>query len=169
MDRFRTVCAAVLLACSVSAGAQLKPSTSKPPLTLDAPVQPATKDAPPKRNITAEEAKEAEARAAAETWLTLLDRGEFGKAWDECAKLFRDRVTRQQWVDGLPATRKPLGAMKSRRFELAVYRTSLAGAPDGEYVTMRFITTFEKKSDVEELLTLVLENGAWRTTGYQIK
>jgi hypothetical protein len=78
-------------------------------------------------------------------------------------------VTRQQWVDGLPATRKPFGAMKSRKFEIAVYKTSLPGAPDGEYVTLRFISTFEKKGQAEELLTLVLENGVWRTTGYQIK
>jgi hypothetical protein len=35
--------------------------------------------------------------------------------------------------------------------------------------TVRFITPFEKKSQAEELLTLALENGAWRTTGYQIK
>jgi hypothetical protein len=76
MDRFRIVCAAVLLICSVSAGAQLKPSTSKPPLTLDAPAESAKKDAAPaKRDIGAEEAKEAEARDAAEKWLALLDRG----------------------------------------------------------------------------------------------
>lgn len=168
MNLMRFLSATVLLTVACSAGAQLKPSTSKPPLTPSPAAQPAPKvDAP--RDLSVEEAKEAAAQAAAEKWLALLDRGEFGKAWDECAQLFRERVTRQQWLDGMPADRAPLGTMKSRKFEIAVYKTSLPGAPDGEYVTARFVTTFEKKDQVEELLTLALENGVWRTTGYQIK
>src|SRR5512134_3045938 len=156
-----------LLAVACSAGAQLKPSTSKPLLTPPAAPSAPKADAPATAG-SVEEAKEAAAQAAAEKWLALLDRGEFGKAWDECAQLFRERVTREQWVDGLPATRKPFGAMRSRKFEIAVYKTTLPGAPDGEDVTARFITTFEKK-EAEELLTLALENGVWRTTGYLIK
>lgn len=167
MNSMRWWAAAALLSVACTAGAQLKPSTSKPPLTPPAAESAAKADAAA-RSATTVEAKEAAAQAAAEKWLALLDRDEFGKAWDECAQLFRERVTRQQWIDGLPATRKPFGTMKERRFEIAVYKTALPGAPDGEYVTARFITTFEKK-EAEELLTLALENGAWRTTGYLIK
>jgi Protein of unknown function (DUF4019) len=167
MNLMRWLAAGALLTLTCSAAAQLKPSTSKPPLTPQAAPSAPKAEVPAKAG-SVEEAKEAAAQAAAEKWLALLDRGEFGKAWDECAQLFRERVTREQWVDGLPATRKPFGAMKSRRFEIAVYKTELQGAPDGEYVTARFITTFEKK-EAEELLTLALENGAWRTTGYLIK
>jgi len=167
MNLMRWLAAGVLLTLCCSAGAQLKPSTSKPPLTPPAAPSAPKADAPAKAG-SVEEAKEAAAQAAAEKWLALLDRAEFGKAWDECAQLFRERVTREQWVDGLPATRKPFGAMKERRFEIAVYKTELPGAPDGEYVTARFITTFEKK-EAEELLTLALESGVWRTTGYLIK
>jgi hypothetical protein len=168
MDLMRLSAAAVGLALACSAGAQLKPSTSKPPLAPPAE-QSGPKAETPATAGSVEEAKEAAAQAAAEKWLALLDRGEFGKAWDECAKLFRERVTRQQWLDGLPATRKPFGAMKSRKFEIAVYKTTLPGAPDGEYVTVRFVTAFEKKDQAEELLTLALEDGIWRTSGYQIK
>jgi len=168
MNLMHLITATVALTLACSAGAQLKPSTSKPPLTPPSAESAAKADAPATA-ASVVEAKEAAAQAAAEKWLALLDRGEFGKAWDETAKLFRERVKRQQWVDGLPATRKPFGSMKSRKFELAVYKTSLPGAPDGEYVTMRFITAFEKKSDAEELLTLALEDGAWRATGYLIK
>jgi hypothetical protein len=168
MNLMRFLLAAALLTLAWSAGAQLKPSTGKPPLTSPT-AAPAPKTDAVAKGGSVEDAKEAAAQAAAEKWLALLDRGEFGKAWDECALLFRERVTRQQWVDGLPATRAPFGAMKSRKFELAVYKTSLPGAPDGEYVTVRFVTTFEKKDQAEELLTLALENGVWRTTGYLIK
>jgi hypothetical protein len=77
-------------------------------------------------------------------------------------------VTRQQWLDGLPKTRGTLGAVKSRRAEVASYKTSLPGMPDGDYVTVRFATTFEKKDEAQELVTLVYEDGTWRPLGYGI-
>ncbi len=113
--------------------------------------------------------KELVAQAAGEKWLGLLDRGEYGKAWDDCAPLFRQRVTREQWIDSLPSTRAPFGAVKSRKVEVAAYKTSLPGAPDGQYVTVRYRTSFEKKDDTEELVTLAFEDGVWRPTGYFIR
>ena len=113
--------------------------------------------------------KELAAQAAADKWLALIDRGEYGKAWDDCSRLFRERVTRAQWIDSLPSTRAPFGAAKSRSVELAAYRASLPGAPDGQYVTVRFRTNFEKKEGAEELVTLHFEDGLWRPTGYSIR
>ena len=113
--------------------------------------------------------RELAARAAGEKWLALLDRGEYSKAWDDCAQLFRQRVTREQWVDSLPSTRAPFGAMKSRNVETAGYKTSLPGAPDGQYVTVRYRTNFENKENAEELVTLSFEDGLWRPTGYFIR
>lgn len=113
--------------------------------------------------------REIAAQAAGEKWLGLLDRGEYAKAWDECAQLFRQRVTRQQWVDSLPTTRAPFGAMKSRKVDAAGYRTSLPGVPDGQYVTVRYRTDFEKKEGAEEVITLALEDSVWRPTGYSIR
>ena len=113
--------------------------------------------------------REIAAQAAGEKWLGLLDRGEYAKAWEDCAQLFRQRVTRQQWVDSLPTTRAPFGAMKSRKVEAAGYRTSLPGVPDGQYVTVRYRTDFEKKEGAEEVVTLAFEDGVWRPTGYLIR
>lgn len=112
--------------------------------------------------------KEFAAQSAAESWLSLLDRGEFGAAWDRCAQAFRERVTREQWIEGMPKVRTPLGVVTSRSAELASYKNSLLGAPDGEYVTVRFKTVFDKKS-AEELITLSFEESAWRPTGYSIR
>jgi hypothetical protein len=113
--------------------------------------------------------REIAAQAAGEKWLALLDRGEYAKTWEECAQLFRQRVTREQWVDSLPSTRAPFGAMKSRTVEAAGYKTSLPGAPDGQYVTVRYRTNFEKKDGAEEVITLAFEQGVWRPTGYSIR
>ena len=113
--------------------------------------------------------REVAAQAAGEKWLGLLDRGEYAKAWEECAPLFRQRVTREQWVDSLPSTRAPFGAVKSRNVEAAGYRTSLPGVPDGQYVTVRYRTNFEKKDGAEEVITLAFDDGVWRPTGYSIR
>ena len=113
--------------------------------------------------------KELAAQAAAEKWLGLLDRGEYGTAWDECAKLFRERVTRQQWVESLPTNRAGFGAAKGRKVEFVGYKSSIPGAPDGQYVTVRFRTAFETKENAEEQVTLVLEDSVWRPTGYFIR
>jgi len=113
--------------------------------------------------------KELAAQAAADKWLSLIDRGEYGKAWDDCSRLFRERVTRAQWIDSLPSTRAPFGAANSRNGELAAFRASLPGAPDGQYVTVRFRTQFEKKEGAEEVVTLHFEDGLWRPTGYSIR
>jgi hypothetical protein len=40
--------------------------------------------------------------------------------------------------------------------------------PDGDYVTVRFSTRFEKKDEAQELVTLVYEGGAWRPLGYGV-
>lgn len=161
MNLARGLALAALLGTLGIANAQLKPSG------------PTTPRLPPSstevQRSEAQASKELAARDAALKWLALLDAGEYGKAWDGCAQLFRQRVTRQQWVESLPPTRSAFGAMKERRNEVATYKTSLPGAPDGEYVTVRFGTKFEKNEDVEELLTLVLEGGVWRPTGYSIR
>lgn len=149
-----------ILAASAAATAQLKPSTpAKPPLPAAPAEEPKTE---------AQSLKEMAARLAAEQWLAVLDSGDYGKAWDGSARRFRENVTRQQWVDSLPKTRGALGAMKSRRAETASYKSSLPGMPDGDYVTVGFSTSFDKKDDAREMVTLVFEDGAWRPLGYGI-
>lgn len=154
------VSALLLVAAAASTShAQMKPSPSAPPAsTVTMPGADASNTF-----------KEIAAQTAGEKWLVLIDRGEYAKAWDECAQLFRERVTRQQWTDTLPTTREPFGAAKARKVELAAYRTALPGAPDGQYVTVRYRTNFEKKENAEELITLSFEDGAWRPTGYFIR
>jgi len=159
MIRLRSFVLPALLALSITSpvAAQMKA------------IPPAATGAEPALSNSAAALKELAAQATAEKWLGLLDRAEYAKAWDECAQLFRDRVSRQQWVESLPITRAPLGAAKSRKVEVAAYKTSMPGAPEGQYVTVRFRSVFENKENVEELITLVLEDNVWRPTGYVIR
>jgi len=164
--RLRTL----FLILAVGAGAvqaQLKPPAdvgSTPSRPQGAPTAPAAPAADP-----ATAAKEAAAAKAAGEWLKLIDGAEYGKAWDECAPVFRERVTRQQWVDGVPKNRAEFGAFKSRTMTGTAYRASIPGAPEGDYVMVRFTSEFEKNPAGEEVVTVMMQSGAWRPVGYLLR
>lgn len=168
----------VLVALALAAGvaqAQLKPpSNAGAPTTPSKPAAPPQSVAPAAPEAPATDpatmAKEAAAARVATEWLELIDAGDYGKAWDECSPLFKQKVSRQQWVDGLPKNRAEYGGFKSRKLDAGGYRrTALPGAPEGEYVTLRFISEFEKNANAEEVVTLAFQDGAWRPIGYLLR
>jgi hypothetical protein len=70
-------------------------------------------------------------------------------------------------MDGIPKVREPFGALVERQPGQAMYKKTLAGRPDGDYVTVNFLTKFDKKPEVVETVTAVREpDGRWRVTGY---
>ena len=115
-------------------------------------------------------AAEAAAVEAAVAWLSMVDSGKYAESWDNAAQYFRDAVPRDQWVQTMQATRKPLGAMVSRELRSKSYKTSVPGAPDGEYVVVQMTASFEnKKSAVETITPMLDKDGSWRVSGYFIK
>ena len=120
--------------------------------------------------LKADEASEGKALEAAEKWLTLVDKGEYGKSWATAAGYFKGAVAENQWEQAVTAVRGPLGKVISRKVKSKQYATSLPGAPDGEYVVIQFETSFEKKKSAVETLTPMKEkDGSWRVSGYFIK
>ena len=118
----------------------------------------------------ANEAKEAEAVAAAITWLALVDEGIYGDSWETAAAYFKRAITKEKWDQMLTAVRSPLGSPVSREPISKTYTQSLPGAPDGEYVVIQFATSFENKKSAIETITPMLDNdGEWRVSGYFIK
>ena len=95
MKKVRGLALAALL-CTGFAQAQLKPSGPGTPPLPQSPNE--------AQQNEAQAFKELAARMAAERWLAVIDAGEYGKAWDQSAKVFRERVTREQWVEGIPKT-----------------------------------------------------------------
>jgi hypothetical protein len=115
-------------------------------------------------------AKMAAAVSAAEKWLATVDAGGYAESWKEAAELFRNAVKPEQWEQSLQAVRKPLGKLVSRKVQTKTYKTSLPGAPDGEYVLIQFETSFEnKKTAVETVTPMMDKDGKWRVSGYYIK
>ena len=114
--------------------------------------------------------KERAAAVSAEKWLVMVDGGKYAESWKDAAELFKNAVSQQQWEQSLHAVRKPLGKLVTRKVKTMTYKTSLPGAPDGEYVVIEFETSFEKKKSAIETVTPMMDkDGKWRVSGYYIK
>jgi len=109
-------------------------------------------------------------QAAAESWLKLVDAGNFDASWAQAAKLFKGAVTNEQWNQAVAGVRSPLGKVVSRKITSRQYSEKLPGAPDGKYVIILFETVFEKKASAVETITPMLDpDGVWRVSGYFIR
>ena len=120
--------------------------------------------------VHAEDSLEKAATAAAETWLSHVDAGEYAGSWREASAYFQGAITEQAWVALLNGVRTPLGTVLSRQLKQAQHTKTVPGAPDGDYVVMQFDTRFEHKQAAVETVTFIHEKqGEWKAAGYYIK
>lgn len=120
--------------------------------------------------VKASEDKKAAALDAAQSWLALVDAGDYGGSWESAASYFKTAVGRDQWQQSMEAYRRPLGGLVTRELGAATYLTEAPGAPDGHYVVIEFDSAFENKRTAVETVTPMLDaDGAWRVSGYYIK
>jgi len=122
----------------------------------------------PLAGVTAGDREEA-AKLAALQWLSLVDAMQYEASWQEAASLFKTQVGVSDWVKAVTAARSPLGKSGNRELLSATYKSSLPGAPDGEYVVLQFQTDFENKARAVETITPMLDAGTWRVSGYYIR
>ena len=107
---------------------------------------------------------------AAEEWLKIVDEGKYGDSWNGTAEFFQGNMTQEAWDAALKGVLPPLGKMKSRELVSSLFLKRMPGAPDGEYVTIQFKTSFENKTDAVETVTPQKdEKGKWHVCGYFIK
>ena len=109
------------------------------------------------------------AEAAADQWLKLVDAGNYEQSWQTACEVFQSKITKEQWAKALQSSREPLGQMLSRKVLKATYTDHLPGAPDGEYVVIQYQTSFEHKKEAVETVTPMLENNAWKVSGYFVR
>ena len=162
-------CSSLLIAAAaalstVAAGAQMKPPRSEPQPAKPAAAAPT---AAPADNVNTE--KEAAGKLAAAGWLVLLDRRDWGRAWETSSSVFRGSVPLATWMDGIPKVREPFGPLVERKPAESVYKTTLEGRPAGEYVTVIFLSKFDQR-ELQEVVTTVRDaDGKWRVTGYSTR
>ena len=105
-------CALTASAWCTSAAAQPAARRGVAPAVTPAPgVPPVLESAQP----TAGDDKET--IGAAYKWLTLLDGGKAGAAWDVASAHLKSVVTRKKWVEGIVEMRKPFGKPDARKAE----------------------------------------------------
>jgi hypothetical protein len=151
---------------ATGASAQVKPRTGTGLTVPPAAAPAAPKAAQPPASASASAQKEAAGALAAAGWLVLLDRRDWGTAWETSSSVFRSSVPLAAWMEGIPKVRAPLGNFVERAQVEAVYKTTLQGRPDGDYVSVIFDSKFSEKP-VREIVTTVLDSdGKWRVTGY---
>lgn len=102
-------------------------------------------------------------------WLALTDHGDASASWRASGKKFQGAITEDQWTAALREVRPPLGELTDRTLISTQFTNSFPGSPDGEYALLVFRSSFVKKVDVHETVTLEREgDGAWHVIGYFI-
>jgi hypothetical protein len=112
---------------------------------------------------------DAQLRAAigvAQQWLGFVDKGQYAESWSATGSLFQSNMQQDRWVQTLTGARTPLGTVVSREVAGSELRSSLPGAPAGQYAVVSFATDFQNKPDIIETLTMVDEGGQFKVVGY---
>jgi hypothetical protein len=113
--------------------------------------------------------QEKAAVVAAENWLSLIDDGRYADSWEKAATSFKTSVPQDKWVQLVQPIRDPLGKVISRKINARTYRSTLPGAPDQEFIVIRFVSDFQNMTAADEVVRLSRsKDGQWRMTGYWI-
>lgn len=110
---------------------------------------------------------ESAATAAAQKWLAMLDQGNYTDAWQASADAIKSQGTQTQFADVMKRQRGPMGKLLSRTVEYAHYGKNPPNFPPGEYVEVKFKSSFENAKSVEELVQLVKTGDTWKVGAYQ--
>jgi hypothetical protein len=126
-------------------------------------------------NETAEQA----AIKAAEKWLALVDAGAFAETWDKLSSIsksgtqsssfFKPGISQQQWQSSLADLHIQFGSALSRNLKSKQYAEELPDEPEGEYVVLRYDTSFEHKKRLAETVILLKDRDCeWRVSAYRV-
>lgn len=129
---------------------------------------------------------EVAARKQVDEWLAVVDQGQYGEAWAQCAPFFRLQIPREEFSKSLAQVRDPLGAVEKRELLKIFYATTLPDAPEAHYVIVQFKTKFAGRAEPAiEIVTPMLIDpegdpvpviedplaaaGQWQVAGYYIQ
>ncbi len=155
----------IAIAASLLAAATLRPARAENPVT-DPPANPSTTET--------QNAEKKEAVKAMESWLHIVDKGDYAKSWSEASAVFRGAVSSEQWTAACGSVRGPLGQLKARKLASALYQTSVpmpgGKVLKGDFVIAQFESTYDNLKFALETVTFEKDkDGAWKASGYYIK
>ncbi|PTN37739.1 DUF4019 domain-containing protein [Desulfonatronum sp. SC1] len=112
---------------------------------------------------------ESDAVSVAIIFLELIDDEQYRSSWDLTAPIFRNEVSRSNWVDMLMTVRPSLGEVVAREVKAVDIPTSRQGVPDGEYGTITFNTSYSNMAEAVETVAMVRIGMEWLVAGYFIQ
>jgi uncharacterized protein DUF4019 len=110
----------------------------------------------------------AAATERAERWVHAMDEHRYAEAWSQQAAVVKEGRTEREWVAEFSGPREALGKTVMRELKAADFSTRVRGAPQGEYVTVVYLTKFTNIPLAAETILLSRENGQWLIGGYSI-
>jgi Protein of unknown function (DUF4019) len=116
-------------------------------------------------NATAEQAAERQALG----FLGYLDQGRYADSYAYTGVLLRAQADREKFASQIEKARTGTGALQGRELIDASYTTTVAGAPEGQYVVLHYHANFAGRPDTVETVTLAFAKGYWRVDGYYLK
>ena len=120
------------------------------------------------------------AQAAAESWLKLVDGGNYAGSWEHASASLKATVKQGDWEKSLGAARGPAGALKSRHVKSRQFSEKLppttrtiggrtyTWSGNGPHVVVVFDSAFASKASTETVIVAKDADGSWRVSGYSM-
>ena len=116
------------------------------------------------------DAEISEGISSAERWIKLIDGGEYSQSRSSASATFRNALTESRWKEIISSARGTAGRNLGREIASREYVTGLPGAPEGEYVIIKYRSSFENRKRAIEVVTVMRDpDGKWRGAGYTLK
>ncbi len=110
-------------------------------------------------------ASERAAIAAAQEFLTLVDRDDWTASWQATHKSFKLLNTVEWWSQASKGVRGKFGTIRSRE----LITVDFAPAPPAGYWTVKFRARYANKADTVETVSLAYEEGGWKVAGITVE
>jgi hypothetical protein len=108
------------------------------------------------------------ARAAAESWLALIDAGAFDEGWTAADSTLRAGMTREDWENQGIRARHRLDTLRARRLARAQYRDSTAQIAGGAPVVILQYAAEYAKGPAWEAVVTTRRDTSWGVAGYRV-
>ena len=105
------------------------------------------------------------ARQSVDTWLSLLDAGNYAEAYDATGSFFRESVTAEEFGSTMEERQAILGAFESRTLSSTRRLATVPDAPPGDYFLFEFDGVYELRPEARERVTAVSESDDWPVVG----
>ena len=106
------------------------------------------------------------ALATSKGWVALIDADKYDESYVSACSVMHDKVPQDRWAKVLKALRSPWGPVVSRTQISHIYKPNGFEGAGGEYMVIKYDTSFQHLPSATEVVVLKWEDGKWRPAGY---